>query len=956
MEDWVAKMRWTVLLLLCFSWASSSTAAVRAQISKKGDTVHLELAGSENWDYDIQRKTEKGKTYVQLTIPAVDESSLKMLKSFSSSLIPNVQFLGNGPDGKIIFQVQTVNGKVDAFDYLTEKPSRLIVDFFESNEDPEPPTAKKTNAKIEAKPAKKVTKVIPLPKKGEVKRAPADVDVLVVNEQGKQIDLKDAVADKPMNAKGIFDGGDPNYERFAIKDFEIKEDSVIASQDNVYLDFPMLREDSPYLAILQSRPPVYSINPREDEENKQARLLLTLFEKKRFNVFLKTCDWFFNKFPESEYTEIISFMRADALFGIWLDNRNANDFDLAMLRYRKALEKYPDSPLVERSMMLMGFATLDRGDYLGTLRLFQSHISKRPNSPNKDIAELAMADAFIRISKFDEATKIYNELEKNGDSEKYKIFGAYLKGDVAYLQGDQEKRQKNFDKSKAFYQTAINDYQAAIKKYPDAVPENPGAFYNQASAYFQLGDRKKSLDTYRDFLKRFPSRPESGYAMTRVGEILDSLGADKSRVIGTYEETYFRYGDTPSSVVARLRMLSERMPQMKEKEVEKAVKDIAELSTKANLPKLDQFATLMISDGYNRRKEYPKAVDLLEKYYQANPSTADTKLLSNRIVKSINEHLKDLVEKGDFIGALKLHNKYVDNRLKGSNRLDTIFTIGRAYEQAGVAAQAESLFKDVLNKIYSLKGTKAGKERMVVEHLPSEDRLNLRIAAVEMEQRKFAQAYESLRNIKDPQAMTEMEQIERIQMAATLLDKRGEPESAIRYLTELLKVWSGIPELVADPYLHLAELEIKQKKTDAAIDSLKKVSKLMEDSKKVSPQVHRRSLELLGQMYVEKGETNKAIATFEKALDLYEKQSPMSSYRYKVGQLYFKKGEIKNAEKAWNELKNEKNDFWYKMAQEQLKGSEWKNEYQKYIQRIPAMAEPEKRQEKSEAPSNEKGT
>jgi tetratricopeptide (TPR) repeat protein len=130
----------------------------------------------------------------------------------------------------------------------------------------------------------------------------------------------------------------------------------------------------------------------------------------------------------------------------------------------------------------------------------------------------------------------------------------------------------------------------------------------------------------------------------------------------------------------------------------------------------------------------------------------------------------------------------------------------------------------------------------------------------------------------------------------------------------------------------------------------------MEDSKKVSPQVHRRSLELLGQMYVEKGETNKAIATFEKALDLYEKQSPMSSYRYKVGQLYFKKGEIKNAEKAWNELKNEKNDFWYKMAQEQLKGSEWKNEYQKYIQRIPAMAEPEKRQEKSEAPSNEKGT
>lgn len=919
-----------IFCILCFS--VPTFAAVNASITNQGENVHLELEGQNQWDYDVKKLEGKNRFAYQVTVPALSESSIANLRAFSSPLVKSVEVNTQGADGKTVLTFQLSRGDIEPFDYLTEKPSKLIVDFFKSGPadkvavaPAEKEEVKASPTKVQAKQSVKPGVAKELPKKGESQRNPATADVLVINENGQQMSLNDVIQNPTgASASGVFDGGDPDFSRFNIKDYEIKDEAIIGSKEKVYLEFPMLKIPSPYLSLLQSQKPIYEVSPNDSDENKQMRLLQTLFSNKRHNVFLKTVDWFMKKYPESQYDEMVRFMWADALFALWLEKRNVDDFDLAMLRYRQAIEKYPQSPLLERTMMLMGFATLDRGDYLGTLRLFQSHLEKRPNSPNKDIAKLAIADSFLKINRFDEATQIYNDLEKTASQDKYKVQAAYLKGDVAYQKKD--------------FKTAIQNYQEALKKFPEGASEYPGAYYNQASSYFQTGDFRKSLDNYREFLKRYPTHEESGYAMTRAGEILDILGADKQRVLGTFLETYFRYGDTQSSVVARLRMLSERMNTMKPKEVEKAVKDIQELSKQSNLPKIDQFATLMIAEGYNRRQEYDKAIDLLVKYYQAFPNTADTGLLQNRIVKNINEDLKNRVDKGDFINALRLHNKFADNWLKSSNRIDTKFNVGRAFEQSGVFNQAETLYKDVLNQLYALKGTPAGRERNVFEKLPSEDELNLRLASVAMQNNKMAPAYDYLKSIKNPEQLPERDQIERVQMASTLLDQRGETDSAIRYLTELLKVWAGLPELVADPYLHLAQLELKKGQTDNALESLKKIDQLMDDSKKVNKATHAKSLEMQGDLLLKKGDTDGAVATYQKMLDLYEKERPLASYRYKVGELYFNKGEIQKAAQVWNDLKGEKNDFWYKLSQEQLKGSDWKNEYQKYIKRIPAMS------------------
>lgn len=944
-------------LLTVFFFSYKALATVQVASSHQGDATHLEFTGENQWDYDVKKIEDKQKQLVQITVPALDQASLSKIKTYSSPLLKVVNVNTQGADGKTVLTLQLLNKQIEPFDYLTEKPSRLIVDFYLKKQTVEEKKSNKNKKQIansnsaedtadeelaveEKEPGAQLAKVsdkLSEQSLGLTKRRPAEADTLKIGSQGPlaQITTNPNSAMKSGNGSqgewakvipNFYDAGDSNYERFSIKDYEIKEKTQVAAKNNVYIEFPMLRMDLPYLETLQIQQPIYEIASNETEENKQARLLKTLFDKKRYNVFLKTLDWFLQKYPESPYDEIVRFMWADTLYAMWNESRRAEDFDLAMLRYRQVLEKYPKSPLVERTMLLMGLSSLDRGDYLGTLRLLQAHIQQRPQSPNKEIAQFAIAEAYLKISRFEETKAIYTEIENNSTSEKSRVRAAYRRGDASF----QQKK----------YGEAIAEYQRVLQKYPKFEEEYPNAYYNQASALFSNGEYKKSLEMYREFLKRYPTRTESGYAMTRIGEILEILGADATRVTGVYQETVFRFGETPSSIVARLRLLAERMGGMRPKDLEKAVKDITEIAGKSDLPKMQQFATIIISDGYNQRKEFDKSIDLLVKYYQQNPTTVDTKLFEKRVIKNINDQLKNLIAENKYIDALKIHNKYIDNWLKNTDRVDIKYEIGVAFEQLGAFKQAEKYYQDSLNKIYTLRGTKEGNELKILDQIPGDEVLNLRMAQVQNQLGQFSRSYENLKNIKNPESLTERDQIERIQLAASLMEKRGEIESAARYLTELLKTWSGIPQLVADPYYQLAQIEIKQNKKKEAITSLKKIDELMADSQKVAPYIHEKSLQQLAELYEQTGQRDQQVETLNQLLQTYEKAKPLSSWRYKLGMLYFEKGEMQKASEIWNELKNDKNDFWYKLSQEQLKGSEWKNDYKKYIKRIPAMAEP----------------
>lgn len=915
-----------VALFLLMARPVAAAPAVRGTLSFQGDIVHTEFEGRSNWDYDLKRVKKSGKTWIEVVLDPIDPATAKDFATFKSAFVRSVKVDTNGADGKTVLSFELAGDDVESFDYLTDQPSRLVLDFYPK----EGVKSRKTAAVVapketadgteSAKPAKAAAK-----KKTDA-RKPAS-DVLTVAKNGVSV-APPTVSDEGLVRAGIFDGGDPDYDRFNMKDYEIKETAILRSKENYYIPFPMLLTRNEAFDKIRVAAPVYSISPKDTPENKMARLLLTLFQRQRYSVYLKTLGWFKEKFPDSEYNDLISYMTGDVYLARWDKSQDADDYERAIQAYQAAASKYPKAPTAERASFLTGQLALERGDSLSAIRNFNTHIENKnfgdKNVYSKDLAKMGLGFASMKLFKPDDAYKAFDDVEKTTSFRDLKIEAAYRKGDV-------------FAGAKQ-YARAIEEYDRALKNYPDGRGVHPGATYNRAEALFQTGSYRQALDTYRDFVKRFPSNEQAPFAMTRLGELLDVLGADATRVMGAYLETSFRYGENPRAIVARLRLLSARMKGMKPKDIDAGVKEILSLTKKIDLPNIEQFSTVLIADGYTSREEFQKAIDLLTKYYQANPTSPDLEPLKKRIVSNIAEKFRTEVAGGDFIKALKTHQQYADGWLKSADRLDTKFYLGRAFEMAGVPADADGLYKDVLNRVYAVKGTPAEKSLLVLQNLPSSEALHLRLAAVAEARKNLQDAYEQLRLIKQPEKLSEEEQIERVDLAVRLLEKRGDYDSASRYLTELLRTWRGQPELVAAPYLRLADIELKQGRKEAAADSLRKVDTLMKDSGKVAPEVHAKALEMLGDLYLQTGAADKAAVVYGDLLNAYEEKRPLASIRYRLGRIQFDKGEIQKAAEVWNTFKGEKTEFWRNLAQEQLKNSEWRDDYKKYLKRIPAMS------------------
>ena len=139
-----------------------------------------------------------------------------------------------------------------------------------------------------------------------------------------------------------------------------------------------------------------------------------------------------------------------------------------------------------------------------------------------------------------ELTSIEND-EKTGA---YKEQARFKRGDVYF------KMEK--------YDEAMKEYAGAIKAYPQNMKDSPNAYYNTAEALFRQKQYKKSLDQSLLFLKKFPDHQYASYAMHRVANNLEILGAPAKQVMAAYIEDYYRYRNTPASFLAKLKTCKDK--------------------------------------------------------------------------------------------------------------------------------------------------------------------------------------------------------------------------------------------------------------------------------------------------------------------------------------------------------------------------------------------------------------
>jgi outer membrane protein assembly factor BamD (BamD/ComL family) len=480
----------------------------------------------------------------------------------------------------------------------------------------------------------------------------------------------------------------------------------------------------------------------------------------------------------------------------------------------------------------------------------------------------------------------------------------------------------------------LETYQAVQNKYPQHKTLFPNAQYNQSESQFWLGQHKNSLSSYIEFLKLFPTHDHGGFALTRIGELLEILGADQRRVMGAFIEGYFRYPDSPGSEVARIRMLSQGLKNMKEREKKRAVEEIDAIAVKSKLPEISEFVTLMKSDGYSRRTEFRSSLDLLLSYYQAHPTSVNVPVFRARILRNISDILKVEVENKNYIEALNFYGKYSTTWLKNADRVDTAFFQAYAFEHAGVLNEAEKSYLRIRAQLAQMAGKKVEKERKIYEHLPTVSEVNLRLAAIASENRMYRDAFKYLKEIK--KLNTSEQEIEKVQIGAVVAENMGDIRTAIQNLDKLLQSYTGKENLMIRPEIQLARLNMKINAHTAADKNLSHLESLKAKGLEMADNDWAKTMELRADWQFKNGQKLAAVETYLKLLDQFESKMPLSSMRYQAGKILFDEGDLKGAEKIWASFDETTGAFYSRLAQEKLSQAQWQDTYKKYIDRIPA--------------------
>ncbi len=915
----------------------ASAVVTKGEISRVGDATHLEFRGLSQWPYEM-KKTAPNK-YV-LKIPAVDDATVAALNTWSDSLVSQVQVDKNGTDGSYLVTFILSDPKVESFDYLTDDPNRLIIDFY-----------KPTPAEAKAQEVATANIAGPMPKKG-AKKSAAKIQSVAVEKDSDGYQKKASgksrapagderlqvgpIAAPPESNPvkgGAYDAADPSFSRLKIADYEISDLAIIASRKNIYIKFPALKLPVSILPQLEGNLPEFIINPRDDHENKQARLLLELYTRQisktsrtqdRIGAFMKVYENFQKIYPNSEYDEIVKHLAAHMYFVRYQRSGDPVDYEKSFSAYKYLLAKFPQSALAERTQQWLAFSELERKNGLAAIQELQEYLRRYPNSEIKDQAMMAIAEAGLILNKYDDAKKVYEDLEVNAVEPKFRVEATFRTGDVAFGKGDWAEAEKT--------------YRRAMAKYPLAAKQFPNAYFNLAETLFWQRRHKESLDAYVEFLNQFPDHTWGGYAMTRAGELLEAMGADRTRVIGAYLESYFRYRGNPGAEVARVRMLSQQMKSMNDKELRKAIDEMNTISNKSPLPTANEFVRLMIADGYQRRGENDNALKELITFFQANPTSTNLDLFRARIDRNISETLQAKTESGKFLEVLQTKAKFSRTWLKNSDRMDVPFMVGRAYEEAGAYTEAQKYYQDVLDRRQKIVGTEGEKERKVNEILPSVETLRLRLAAVGISNRQFPEAYGELEKLRDSTKLSPKENNERTYLLSKVFRERGQLDKAKAQLTEFISQWKGEPTQLVGNILELAELQLK---SDDAVESERQADQVIQMRQlgaKLSDAHLSAALEIKGQALQKQKKDLAAVETYQQLLDGFEGQRPLGSIRYRVGEILFERGDLAGAEKIWRKLDPEKYSVLKRLAAERLESARWQSDHRKYIKRIPAMS------------------
>jgi len=913
----------TMLVGLSFVHGQDSTLVepVHLKINRVGDMTHIEVSGQKQWDYKLT-KVEGGYSVL---LPRISEQAIENLEGYSDLLVGSVT-VDSRPGSKTNVILHLNDSGIENFDYLTQDPSNLIVDFFAKDEKLVKKLRKKYAQQLAGVNTRNIASVKPVaPKKAQVHKKKTVT---------KKIDRRPAFAEflftaedveaKPLGEEKISDIQEENFfdQQFDFSYINTNNDNsysakVIEAKGNIYLRFPILNLPNRHLKELEKYPPDYKIEESFSDENKQARFLQTLYNRKSFALFLKAKEKFKKNFPSSVYDEILNYMEGDTWVQLWKTSDQKSYLEKAIDTYKKITEKNPNSKLAERTHIYSAMLAHSKGRYFEAGKLLKRYLRTYPKSPFIEEMKIYMADTLAHLKNYEGALKLLGKLRKS-DRPEISIEAQFRKADIYFLKKEYRKAEKN--------------YQIALEKYPKAKEKFPNAWFNRAESLFNLAEYDQSLDSYKNFYEMYPTNEYSGFALTRIGELVDILSGDRKKAQGFYNESFYRFPASKGGAVAKMRSMSQRFPGMKENEIKYSIAEIKKLATEVDLEQIEEFSAFMISDGYYWRGQFQSAIETLIGYFQKDPNPVHMRKFERRISRAIAGEVRQLAIDEKPIQTLRVIQDHDKSWLSKSERIDVQYYRARSIELMGLHDKARKSYYRLLARMQKLEGSKEEKERKVFEYYPTKDQIYTRISATNFQSDLTDDLVQSLQQVEEPSKLESAEKIDYYSILSKLEFAKKNYVKA-KDLIELVKDIPIVNKEKRDKhYVYLSSVYEKNKEFDKALGLLESYYKDSESRGEVDDIY---VLSRLFHLYKSKNRVDQAIRTGEKLLAKYSNNNDLDKERYDLGELYFNQQNEKQAKKVWKDLG--KKSVWKKIAKNKLETGAWQSRANKNIDRLPAM-------------------
>ena len=724
--------------------------------------------------------------------------------------------------------------------------------------------------------------------------------------------------------KGVYDATGPFDHRWMID--KTPKNHVQATgralqnhaRDRVYIPFPPLKIAS-YMDELWDTFPQDTIPLEKTRENKEARILYNLYQAHKYKEFLEAYKAFIRLYKKSNYAEVVSHLAARVHYKIFQKNKDMGSLNRIREIYTQLEIKYPESKYKESNQLILAYTHLQLKDGARAIQYLIKVLDRNEWSEKYHPFMLNLLEAYLLLDRPKKALDIYKELEKASHPE-IRMERDYKLGDIYFQMGDFKK--------------SIHFYRLALEKYPHSSHSFPNAYYHMAESLFWLKQHKESLKSYIHFVRTFPSHPHGGYALTRMGELLDILGADTQRVKGVFLECQFRFKGHPGADVARVRELGQSMEKMKVKELNKSLVEMEKIAHSSPLLEIRSLVDFVLAEGFQSRGNYHRAVNYLTRSFRRNGEALREETLG-KIVENIALKIWHSLKQGDMDGALEEYERHAPTWLQHIHFTDLEYFLGQMLEQSGLWDEAIFRYRKILSQI-KVKGE---------EVFGLKDSIQLRIAASYIKKGDIKTAHSFLVRIVEPFSTDKTcsllkkaypfiqcqgEKEERAQLLAWIYEEKGEYDRSKTYLEQFIKIHESLPLRVILSRVHLKIGEWEQAKVNLDV-----IQRAMANGVRMDDSLKEEFLKIKATWFLERKNKVAAFRTYAHLLEKFETPSePRNAIRYRAGKILLEKGDTRGAKKIWQGLKGENGKWYRRLIKESLRHQEWMKEHKMYIQKV----------------------